>query len=133
MADHATAERARIKFGGSVKPENARELTSKPDIDGPLVDGASLDARSFAPIVEARESAVSCRGVWLKRLNNGSVFAAPSTCLKLPHLLLGDCSRFSLVPFNVSGELLKIRRQSLNLLFLFNDLGLEARLLLQNC
>src|SRR3984893_17514329 len=56
MADDATAERVRIQYGGSVKPENAQELMSQPDIDGALVGGASLDARSFAQIVKvARE------------------------------------------------------------------------------
>ncbi len=53
MADDTTAERARIQYGGSVKPENARELMSQPDIDGALVGGASLDPRSFAQIVNA--------------------------------------------------------------------------------
>src|SRR2546430_791841 len=53
MADDATAERVRIQYGGSVKPENARELMSQPDIDGALVGGASLDPRSFAQIVKA--------------------------------------------------------------------------------
>jgi triosephosphate isomerase len=53
MADDTTAERVRIQYGGSVKPENARELMSQPDIDGALVGGASLDARSFAQIVKA--------------------------------------------------------------------------------
>jgi triosephosphate isomerase (TIM) len=53
MTDDATAERVRIQYGGSVKPENARELMSQPDIDGALVGGASLDARSFAQIVKA--------------------------------------------------------------------------------
>ena len=53
MADDATAERVRIQYGGSVKPENARELMTQPDIDGALVGGASLDARSFAQIVKA--------------------------------------------------------------------------------
>jgi triosephosphate isomerase len=43
----------RIQYGGSVKPENARELMSQEDIDGALVGGASLDARSFAQIVKA--------------------------------------------------------------------------------
>jgi triosephosphate isomerase (TIM) len=51
--DAATAERVRIQYGGSVKPENARELMSQPDIDGALVGGASLDPRSFAEIVKA--------------------------------------------------------------------------------
>ena len=53
MANDTTAERVRIQYGGSVKPENARELMSQPDIDGALVGGASLDARSFAQIVKA--------------------------------------------------------------------------------
>jgi len=53
MADDATSERARIQYGGSVKPENARELMSQPDIDGALVGGASLDPRSFVQIVKA--------------------------------------------------------------------------------
>jgi triosephosphate isomerase len=53
MADDTTAERLRIQYGGSVKPENARELMSQPDIDGALVGGASLDPRSFAQIVNA--------------------------------------------------------------------------------
>jgi len=53
MSDQATAERVRIQYGGSVKPENARDLMSQPDIDGALVGGASLDPRSFAQIVLA--------------------------------------------------------------------------------
>ena len=53
MANDTTAERIRIQYGGSVKPENARELMSQPDIDGALVGGASLDPRSFAEIVKA--------------------------------------------------------------------------------
>ena len=53
MADDAAAERVRIQYGGSVKPENARELMSQPDIDGALVGGASLDPRSFVQIVKA--------------------------------------------------------------------------------
>ncbi|HEX4652731.1 MAG TPA: triose-phosphate isomerase [Candidatus Udaeobacter sp.] len=53
MSDKTTAERVRIQYGGSVKPENARELMSQSDIDGALVGGASLDPRSFAQIVKA--------------------------------------------------------------------------------
>ncbi|HEY6207368.1 MAG TPA: triose-phosphate isomerase [Chthoniobacterales bacterium] len=53
IADETTAERVRIQYGGSVKPENARELMSQPDVDGALVGGASLDPRSFAQIVLA--------------------------------------------------------------------------------
>ena len=48
-----TAETVRIQYGGSVKPENAAELLAQPDIDGALVGGASLDARSFAGIALA--------------------------------------------------------------------------------
>jgi triosephosphate isomerase len=56
MSDEATADRIRIQYGGSVKPDNARDLMSQPDIDGALVGGASLDPRSFAQIVlSARE------------------------------------------------------------------------------
>jgi triosephosphate isomerase (TIM) len=53
MSDEATAEKIRIQYGGSVKPDNARSLLSQPDIDGALVGGASLDPRSFAQIVHA--------------------------------------------------------------------------------
>ncbi|MEK7704177.1 MAG: triose-phosphate isomerase [Myxococcota bacterium] len=48
------AKTMRILYGGSVKPENAAELLSQPDIDGALVGGASLKVESFAGIVEAR-------------------------------------------------------------------------------
>ena len=51
--DKQAAERVRILYGGSVKPENAAELLALPDVDGALVGGASLDAKSFAAIVEA--------------------------------------------------------------------------------
>lgn len=42
-----------ILYGGSVKPDNATDLFSQPDIDGGLIGGASLDAESFAAIVRA--------------------------------------------------------------------------------
>ena len=42
----------RIQYGGSVKPTNANELLTMPDIDGALVGGASLEAESFARIVQ---------------------------------------------------------------------------------
>ena len=42
-----------ILYGGSVKPENAAELLSQPDVDGALVGGASLEVESFAAICEA--------------------------------------------------------------------------------
>jgi Triosephosphate isomerase len=53
LTDGATAEKVRIQYGGSVKPGNAAELLSQPDIDGALVGGASLDPRGFAEIVKA--------------------------------------------------------------------------------
>jgi triosephosphate isomerase (TIM) len=53
MSDQTMADRIRIQYGGSVKPDNARDLMIQPDIDGALVGGASLDPRSFAQIVKA--------------------------------------------------------------------------------
>src|SRR3982750_4495580 len=52
ISDESTADKIRIQYGGSVKPDNARTLMSQPDIDGALVGGASLDPRSFAQIVQ---------------------------------------------------------------------------------
>ncbi len=49
----AAAEQVRILYGGSVKPANAAELLSLPDVDGALVGGAALDPEDFAAIVEA--------------------------------------------------------------------------------
>ena len=51
--DKQAAERIRVLYGGSVKPENAAELLSLEDVDGALVGGASLEAQSFAQIVAA--------------------------------------------------------------------------------
>jgi triosephosphate isomerase len=51
--DAATADKVRIQYGGSVKPQNAAELMSEPDIDGALVGGASMEPRGFAEIVKA--------------------------------------------------------------------------------
>ncbi len=50
--DEGTAKKVRIQYGGSVKPNNAKELMSQPDVDGALVGGASLEARSFADIIK---------------------------------------------------------------------------------
>jgi triosephosphate isomerase len=47
------AEQVRIQYGGSVKPDNAADLLSRPNIDGALVGGASLKAGDFAAIVAA--------------------------------------------------------------------------------
>ena len=46
------AAAVRIQYGGSVKPDNAASLLGQPDVDGALVGGASLDAKSFAAIVK---------------------------------------------------------------------------------
>lgn len=48
---NAVADSTRILYGGSVKPENIKELMDQEDIDGALVGGASLEANSFAQIV----------------------------------------------------------------------------------
>jgi triosephosphate isomerase len=47
------ADRVRIQYGGSMKPENARGLLSQPDIDGGLIGGASLKADAFLAIAAA--------------------------------------------------------------------------------
>jgi triosephosphate isomerase len=53
------ADKTRIQYGGSVKPDNAQELLQQEDIDGALVGGASLEARSFATIVKKGCQALS--------------------------------------------------------------------------
>lgn len=47
------SENVAILYGGSVKPDNAREIFSKPDVDGGLIGGAALKAADFAAIVKA--------------------------------------------------------------------------------
>ena len=49
----AIAENTSILYGGSVKPDNAREIFSKPDVDGGLIGGAALKADDFLAIVNA--------------------------------------------------------------------------------
>ena len=51
--DKEAGNQVRVLYGGSLKPDNAAEILSQPDIDGAFVGGASLDAASFAAIVEA--------------------------------------------------------------------------------
>lgn len=55
MYNKSIAEEIRILYGGSIKPENARELFSQLDIDGGLVGGACLKADSFYQIILAAE------------------------------------------------------------------------------
>jgi triosephosphate isomerase len=50
---HPALAETRILYGGSVKSDNAREILSIPNVDGALVGGASLDAKSFLAIAEA--------------------------------------------------------------------------------
>ncbi len=50
--NETVARRARIQYGGSVKPSNARELMRQRDVDGALVGGASLEDRNFSDIVK---------------------------------------------------------------------------------
>jgi triosephosphate isomerase (TIM) len=48
--DAAVADRVRILYGGSVNAKNVAEIMAKPDVDGALVGGASLDADGFAAL-----------------------------------------------------------------------------------
>jgi triosephosphate isomerase len=52
-AGPAVARDLRILYGGSVKPDNMKNLIAEPDVDGGLVGGASLDADAFTAIVKA--------------------------------------------------------------------------------
>jgi len=52
LFDADVARKVRIQYGGSVKPNNAKELLGQPDVDGALVGGAALEARSFADIIK---------------------------------------------------------------------------------
>ena len=51
MYDQETADSTRILYGGSVGPDSVDGLMAKPDIDGALVGGASLDATKFGRII----------------------------------------------------------------------------------
>ncbi len=51
MAGPDAADSVRIQYGGSMKPANAAELLAKPDIDGGLIGGAALEAKSFVELV----------------------------------------------------------------------------------
>jgi triosephosphate isomerase len=57
MFDQATAGRVVVQYGGSVKPDNARELLACPDVDGALVGGASLKADDFLGIIAGARAA----------------------------------------------------------------------------
>ena len=53
LYDKGLADEVRIQYGGSMKPENSVALLAQPDIDGGLIGGASLDARSFSDIIKS--------------------------------------------------------------------------------
>ncbi|GAA1958812.1 triose-phosphate isomerase [Kitasatospora viridis] len=58
LYDAELADKVRVLYGGSMKAGNAAGLMAKPDIDGGLIGGASLDADEFVRIVRYREQAV---------------------------------------------------------------------------
>jgi triosephosphate isomerase len=58
LFDQSAADRTRIQYGGSVKPQNTEDLMREPNIDGALIGGASLDPHSFARIIRATEKAL---------------------------------------------------------------------------
>ena len=51
----AAADSVQILYGGSMKPDNAKELMAQPDIDGGLIGGASLKATDFLAIIHAAD------------------------------------------------------------------------------
>jgi triosephosphate isomerase len=53
----SAAESVAILYGGSMKPDNARELLAQPDIDGGLIGGAALKAQDFLAVIQAAEHA----------------------------------------------------------------------------
>lgn len=55
LYDEETASAIRILYGGSMKPSNAEELLSQPDVDGGLIGGASLNADDFSKIITTAE------------------------------------------------------------------------------
>ncbi|MFX1234648.1 MAG: triose-phosphate isomerase [Promethearchaeota archaeon] len=57
--DKETAQKVRIQYGGSIKPDNAEALFKKENIDGGLVGGASLEAKSLFKIIKAAEGSIT--------------------------------------------------------------------------
>ena len=58
LYDAATADAVRVLYGGSVKSSNVASIMAKPDVDGALVGGASLDPEEFAAIARYKSHAV---------------------------------------------------------------------------
>lgn len=56
LVGSSAAEKIRILYGGSMKPENAAALMEQPDIDGGLIGGAALKAKSFVELIEIARS-----------------------------------------------------------------------------
>ncbi|MEO5367954.1 MAG: triose-phosphate isomerase [Magnetococcus sp. WYHC-3] len=59
FTDADLASRTRILYGGSMKPSNAGELMSKPDVDGGLIGGAALTAKDFLGIIDGSSKSAS--------------------------------------------------------------------------
>jgi triosephosphate isomerase len=57
QADQSAADKVRIQYGGSVKPENIKDFMNQSDIDGALVGGASLKPESFLQLIEGAYNA----------------------------------------------------------------------------
>jgi triosephosphate isomerase len=62
LAGDDFADRVRVLYGGSVKPENVGEIMAQADVDGALVGGASLEVESFMQLVEAAAQTVPSDG-----------------------------------------------------------------------
>ncbi|MAE61606.1 MAG: triose-phosphate isomerase [Planctomycetaceae bacterium] len=62
MFNDAVADRVRIQYGGSVKPDNAAQLFAQPDIDGGLIGGAALKADDFLAIIAATQTVAASAG-----------------------------------------------------------------------
>ena len=56
LYSNEAAQELRIQYGGSVKPENVKEYMGKPEIDGALVGGASLEVDSFLKLVQFNQA-----------------------------------------------------------------------------
>ncbi len=86
------AETVRILYGGSVKPENARELFAGADVDGALVGGASLSAASLLAIAHAALPGAMTRGPVALVILDGLGLAppGPGNAVSLAHLPVFD-------------------------------------------
>ncbi|KAK0039380.1 triose-phosphate isomerase [Biomphalaria pfeifferi] len=74
-----TSDKIRILYGGSVKPENIKDLMSETDIDGALVGGASLEAESFSKIVNFNAGQNRCGRAFYEQHFKLGIYAARRT------------------------------------------------------